>query len=67
MASAARSGELAAAAVAASLSVTITVRLWATMSCISRAIRARSAAAASSPCWSRSRSSRAARSVSSAR
>ena len=36
------------------------------MSCISRAIRARSAAAASAACWSRSRSSRSARSRSSA-
>ena len=37
------------------------------MSCISRAIRARSAAAASWPCWSRSRSSCSARSSSAAR
>jgi hypothetical protein len=42
----------------------MTDRLWATMSCISRAIRARSAPAASRPCWSRSRSSRVARSSS---
>ena len=40
----------------------MTDRLWATMSCISRAIRARSAPAASWPCWSRSCSSRTARS-----
>ena len=40
----------------------ITVRLWETMSCISRAMRARSAAAASRPSWSRSNSRRAARS-----
>jgi len=38
------------AATAASLRVTMTVRWWATMSCISRVIRARSAAAASAPC-----------------
>src|SRR5215475_12582629 len=49
MTSAARSGELADAAAAASLKVTMTVRWWATTSCISRAIRARSAAAASPP------------------
>ena len=40
------------------------VRLCETMSCISRAIRARSAAAPSRPSWSRSTSSRAARSCS---
>ena len=50
MTSVARSGELADAAIAASLKVTMTVRWWATISCISRAIRARSAAAASAPC-----------------
>ena len=38
------------AAQATTLKVTMTVRLWATMSCISRAIRARSAAAARAPC-----------------
>ena len=59
--------EVADAAIAASLSVIMTVRWWATMSCISRAIRVRSAATASAACWSRSRSSRSARSRSSAR
>ena len=44
----------------------MTVRLCATMSCISRAMRARSAAAAIRPCWSRSSSRRAARSSSEA-
>ena len=40
----------------------ITVREWATMSCISRAMRARSAAVAICVCWSRSTSRRRARS-----
>ena len=42
----------------------ITVSEWATMSCISRAIRARSAAVAIWDCWSRSTSRRSARSTS---
>ena len=41
----------------------MTDRLWATTSCISRAMRVRSAAAAILACWSRSRSSCSARSV----
>ena len=41
----------------------ITDSEWATMSCISRAIRARSAAVAIWACWSRSTSSRSARST----
>ncbi len=51
-------------ALAPSASAIITERLWATMSCSSRAIRARSAAAEICPCWSRSRSRRPARSSS---
>ena len=42
----------------------ITVSEWATMSCISRAMRARSAAVAIWDCWSRSTSRRCARSTS---
>ena len=64
IASAARSGSEACAAAAASASVTITWMLCETTSCISRAMRARSAAAASDACWSRSISRRAARSAS---
>ena len=56
-----------AANAAPSASAIITDRLCATMSCISRAIRARSAAAASCACWSRSFSARRARSSSDAR
>ena len=67
IAPAARFGSLLGHVPAPSASAIITERLWATMSCISRAIRARSAAAASRPCCSRSRSSCAARSSSAAR
>ena len=63
-ASAARSGFEAWAAAAASARVTITWMLCETTSCISRAMRARSAAAASDACWSRSSSRRWARSAS---
>ena len=62
----ASSGADCRAYVAPSASPIITVRLCETMSCISRAIRARSAAAPSRPSWSRSNSSRAARSCSDA-
>ena len=64
IASAARDGFCACALVAASASVTITWMLCETTSCISRAMRARSAAAASDDCWSRSSSSRSALSAS---
>jgi hypothetical protein len=61
------SGLCAAVYAAPSASAIITAMLWATMSCISRVILDRSAAAASRASWSRSRSSRSARSTSEAR
>ncbi len=62
MASAPRAGSARPTTAAASASVITTDRLWDTMSCRSRAILVRSAAAAISACWSRSTSSLRARS-----
>jgi hypothetical protein len=64
MASEARSGCAAAVAAEPSASVTMTVSPCDTMSCISRAMRERSATAASRACWSLSRASCSARSSS---
>jgi hypothetical protein len=64
IAAAARSGDVAAVTAAPSASAIITARLCATMSCRSRAIRARSPAATSRSSCSRSRSTPTARSAS---
>ncbi|OSY49161.1 hypothetical protein BG846_05283 [Streptomyces fradiae ATCC 10745 = DSM 40063] len=61
------SGELSRTYAAPSAWTTMTDTLWATTSCSSRAIRARSAATATFACASRSRSSRSVRSSSWAR
>jgi hypothetical protein len=58
----AAAGSAAAAYRPPSACAMITDREWATMSCISRAMRARSAAVAICACWSRSISRRSARS-----
>src|SRR5690625_4146933 len=63
----AASGSAAAAYLPPSAWATTTDREWATISCISRAIRLRSATVAICACWSRSRSRRCARSRSDSR
>lgn len=62
----ARSESMAIISSAASAWTTMTLRLWATTSCISRAMRVRSSATAARDSASRSRSRRSARSRSSA-